>query len=140
MREARARRRERGAVVENSAITFNAYRNLAGDVVPADTYKRNGQRVPRFSPQEIDMPNTPRAHSTTILRVLSAGLNRIERRTWWRILDGWSIDAIAAAERVERAAIYSRIRGSGSKGNGGMVKKNPWVARWWEARKFSQPL
>lgn len=125
---------------DNSAIVLNAYRNLSGSVVPADTYKRNGWRVPRYQPRDIDTPNTHPENDTHILGVLSAGLNSLERRTWWRILDGWSIGAIADADGVKRAAVYYRIRGSGSKGSGGMVAKNPWVARWWHARRVSQPL
>lgn len=124
--------------IDDSAARFQAFRNLHGIVVPADTYKRNGQRVLRYQPQTIDMSTTDNGSDAGVLRVLSAGLNAIERRTWWRILDGWSLPAIAEADHVSRAAIYCRIRGTN--GHGGMVRKNRWVALWWEARALHESL
>lgn len=126
---------------DNSAVVLKAYRNLTGSVVPAGYLQaQRPTRVPRYQPQDIDIPTAHDENDTHILRALSAGLNRIERRTWWRILDGWSIDAIADADGVKRATIYCRIRGSGSNGSGGMVGKNSWVARWWEARTTLRSL
>ena len=42
--------------------------------------------------------------------------------------------AAVPEEGVNRAAIYERIRGS-SKGHGGMIAKNQYVAIWWRLRQ-----
>jgi hypothetical protein len=70
-----------------------------------------------------------------VVRALGAGLDDVERRTWWRLLDGWPIAAIAHADQVSRTAIYYRIRGSA--GQRGMTAKNRWVALWWAAARVA---
>jgi hypothetical protein len=112
-------------------------RNLHGEVLPADTYKRNGRPLFRYDRDGFEAVRSHTDNGAKVLRVLSRGLTKIERRTWWRILDGWSIDAIAEADGVRRAAIYARIRGT--RGTGGMVRKNAWVARWWNRRQHERP-
>jgi hypothetical protein len=122
---------------DDSALHFRGVRNLHGEALPTDTYKRNGTLTLRYDLQGIETPLGHSSDGSWVLRVLSAGLNAVERRTWWRILDGWSIEAIADADGVTRAAIYCRIRGA--RGRGGMVSKNVWVAEWWNRRQHEHP-
>lgn len=60
-------------------------------------------------------------------------LNDVERRTWLKIMLGWSLHAIAKDEGVSHPAIYARLRGS--KSGGGMVGKNRFVWFWWNLRR-----
>jgi hypothetical protein len=56
-----------------------------------------------------------------LIEELTEGLNRIERRTWWRIfIEGRSIQQTAEIEGVSRQAIYSRLEG--------MARHNAYVA------------
>ena len=96
--------------------------------------------VPNFSRSwEGDATDRESELPTWLVSALTANLTETECRTWRRLLDGQSIAAIAAAEGVSRTAIYERIRGS-SRGHGGMVAKNPWVALWWLHRAVKTSL
>lgn len=113
-------------------IAFRSYSTFTGATAPMDVCRRNGHVNAAFrrdwSEESLAGPQVPFAQKRTLL----SGLTRCERRTWRRLLDAWTIDAIAQADGVSRAAVYARIRGT--RGRGGMVRKNSWVRRWWRAR------
>jgi hypothetical protein len=120
--------------MDDDILHFHCCRDFDGSIRPVDLYRRNGRLavcVHRVTSDAgpVDAEDPFIRHRT----VLAAGLTAIEERTWHRLVSGWSIDVIAAAEGVSRAAIYARIRGS--HGTGGMVHKNAWVAHWWQRRQ-----
>lgn len=124
--------------VDDDILTFQLYRTLSGSIRPADVYRRNGRRAMSVRPTEDDTNPPDRADAFTRHRaVLAANLTPTEARTWHRLLSGRSIAAIAAEEGVKRAAIYARIRGT--RGKGGMVRKNRWVRAWWARRQRTSP-
>lgn len=65
-----------------------------------------------------------------LLDELSKNLTPLERSTWERLMDGSSIAEIAGQDSIKCSAVYARIRGN-SKGQGGMISKNEYVALWW---------
>jgi hypothetical protein len=120
--------------VNDDILTFQRYRTLSGSIQAVDVYRRNGRRAANFRPAAADAPAADAPDVFSEYRdLLAANLTPIEERTWRGLLGGRSISSIAEEEGVKRAAIYARIRGSG--GTGGMVRKNPWVARWWRRRQ-----
>ena len=126
--------------VDSDLLQFHAYRTLTGGVRHADFCRRNGVLVPNFSRSwEGDATDLESEPSTWFVSALTANLTATERRTWLRLLDRSSITATAADEGVSRTAIYERIRGS-SRGHGGMVAKNPFVALWWLRRRLNDSL
>jgi DNA-directed RNA polymerase specialized sigma24 family protein len=123
---------------------FRYCRKIDGSLEPVDVAKRNDRLVPRFHPSvlEPDFQTEPdeSPEYRELVEEVSQNLSPVERRTWLRLLDGMSILDIAAEDGVSRAAIYERIRGS-SKGHGGMIAKNGYVAIWWRLRnKTNQHL
>jgi hypothetical protein len=118
-------------------LAYGTYRTLTGAPAPIDLIRRNGQPAPRHRHDWDAAPALANADDAVpfgALRNLLRGLTPLERRTWRRLLDGWSVDAIAVADGTSRAAVYARIRGSRGRG-GGMVRKNAFVARWWQIRQ-----
>lgn len=115
-------------------IVFRAGRGLDGAPLAFDIIRRNG--VPALAYRRswdaaASPPPTGELSFAFRLSVL-AGLTPCERRTWRRLLDAWPVETIPRADGVSRAAVYARIRGT--RGGGGMVRKNPWVRRWWQTR------
>jgi hypothetical protein len=122
---------------EAKTLYFRYCRRIDGQLISVDTARRNGRLVPRFSPEDFE-PILAGAEDTSceldeLIAEITQNLTGIERRTWLQLVDGATILDIAAAEHVSRAAIYERIRGN-TKGQGGMVAKNPYVAIWWRLR------
>jgi hypothetical protein len=108
---------------------------LDGSILSIQVGKRNGQAAPIFHPDwtRMDLPVDDRSNDErieAIRRELSVNLNPVERRTWEQLINDRSIAEIARDEGRTRSAIYERIRGN-SKGQGGMIAKNPYVALWW---------
>ena len=118
---------------------FRYIRTFAGRLEPVDFARRNGRLVPNFSPEhtEADPGQGVRSDLKPLLRELMYALNRTERRTWLLLLLGYSIVEIARKERVSRPAIYARIRGNRKK-QGGMIRKNEYVAIWWRNQRNGQ--
>ena len=116
-------------------LVFSRYSDLLGQTHRANIFRRNGRRAPVLSPACIQLPDRA-------LEVVPpweqpryfVNLNAVQRRTWGKILRGWSIRQIAAEEGVRRSAIYARIEGN-TKGQGGMIAKNFWVLLWWRLRQ-----
>lgn len=109
---------------------FRYCRNIEGRLVPIDLAVQNGRVVPRFERSLFEPAITDDEESNEYVELVeevSQNLNHIERCTWLRILDGISILDIAAEDKVSRAAIYDRLNR--------MVRKNDYVAIWWERRK-----
>jgi hypothetical protein len=116
-------------------LYFGYCRDLTGNLVVIDTAKQNGRIVPRFSPNQFEPePEESEGEVDELLGEICQNLTAIERRTWLQLVDGLSILDVAAGEGVSRTAIYERIRGN-SKGHGGMVAKNDYVAIWWRLRQ-----
>lgn len=123
--------------LENASdlLVFSRYSDLLGQTHRISISRRNGRRLPVLSPACIQFPDRA-------LEVVPPweqpryfiNLNALQRRTWGKILRGWSIRQIAAEEGVRRSAIYARIEGN-SKGQGGMIAKNFWVLLWWRLRQ-----
>lgn len=118
---------------------FRCCRTFDGGLAPVELSRRNGRLAPRFNPSITGLPECVNDASESsefreLLEEVCQNLNSIEQRTWLRLLDGRSILDIAVEDNVSRTAIYERIRGS-SKGYGGMVAKNPYVAIWWRLRR-----
>ena len=122
---------------ETEAIQFNSYCGLTGMRYHAQVIRHNGRRVVSIHPLSIDgLTNSATPHFSEQEK-LYINLNPLERRTWLRLLTGWSIATIARDENVSPAAIRARIQGN-SKGQGGMIAKNFWVLLWWKVRRKSQ--
>jgi len=120
----------------NETTYFRYARRLDGRLESIDTDRHNGRLVPRFDPSWTQ-PDTGEELNTELeelIAVLSYNLTTLERKTWLKLLEGQSVEVIADAESVSRAAVYERIRGN-SRGQGGMVKKNDYVRLWWERRQ-----
>lgn len=116
---------------------YRHFRTLDGRLEPIDVVRRNGRLVPRFSPSCTEHNPTPLTQSTDLrelLREVMYGLNRKQRRTWLLLLLQYPILEVARQERVTPTAIYERLRGS-SKGHGGMIRKNEYVAIWWRRQR-----
>ena len=119
----------------NELLYFRYCRTLDGGAIPVDTAKQNGRLVPRFSPGQFEpAPDEGDGELDELIAEICQNLTTIERRTWLELIDGLTVLDIAATEGVSRSAIYERIRGN-SKGHGGMVAKNPYVAIWWRLRQ-----
>lgn len=115
----------------NETTYFRYIRTLNGSLEPIDLVRQNGRCVPRFSPRILSgQTDTPKSDFIPLYREIMYGLSRLERRTWLPLLFGRSLDEVAKSQGVSRAAIYARIRGN-SKGQGGMIRKNDYVAIWW---------
>jgi hypothetical protein len=116
-------------------LFFQRFSNFSGQQQPIQMGKRNGQRVPLFSPSvaEATEQGSDEDENEELREELCYDLNPVERRTWMKIIFGQSLMDIAEDEGVERASIYSRIRGS--RKSRGMVHKNLYVARWWDLRR-----
>lgn len=121
---------------------FRAWRDLEGNIHLHGCYKRNGEIVANFTPHWLNPPSlfTPARRKRSARKSipdLFANLTEIEKRTWKKLLAAQSPEKIAGEEGVTRSAVYERIRGNGN-GQGGMIKKNRWVAKWWRLRKQSR--
>lgn len=120
-------------------LVFRSYRSFDGTIQPLDVGKRNGHPAAIFHPSLISAAPGGAGNgdghraSKRIRRAFFSGLTRIERRTWAKALEGKSFREIAREEGVSRTAIYERFRGN-SKGQGGMIAKNPYAAVWWHFR------
>jgi hypothetical protein len=123
---------------DTDTFRFRAFRDIEGRIHAIDLYKRNGKVVPNlgffWKPSEDKPRPQKRSRVRRFPADLFANLTELEKHTWEKIVAGRSVGNIAAEERVTRSAIYERIRGN-SKGHGGMVAKNCWVAKWWELKK-----
>ena len=133
--EALAARRDEAAIYQRCGTLDGSAKSVA-------VGKRNRRMVAQFTPEWTSLePITEKTADASLendLRAeLSSNLNAIERRTWERIINGRPIREIAAEDGVRRSAIYERIRGN-SKGQGGMIQKNPYVALWWSLRLRQQ--
>jgi hypothetical protein len=116
-------------------LYFRHCRALDGALIPIDTAKHNGRVVPCFSPGQFEpIHDGADGELDELIAEICQDLTAVERRTWLDLIDGLTVLDIAATEGVSRAAIYARIRGN-SKGHGGMVAKNPYVAIWWRLRQ-----
>jgi serine/threonine protein kinase len=62
-----------------------------------------------------------------LVEQISQKLTELERRTWLELLSGKSIIEIAQEEHVARGRIYDRVRR--------MVRKNQYVATWWDLKR-----
>jgi len=118
-------------------LLFHACRDLDGTICHLDLGKRNGRVVPLNPPssrlESSDDRLSPRAVYQLIKDIYS-NLTKVEQRTWKALLDGKPILDIAREEGVSRNAVYERIRGN-SEGQGGMIRKNAYVAVWWLLRR-----
>ena len=112
-------------------LRYQTCRTFDGRSERVGIAKRNGHPMPLFD-HSWTHPAKPEDSSdlAELIKELCYNLNVIERRTWLMLLDGRPVVEIAIEERVTRTAIYERIRGS-SKGHGGMIAKNDYVALWW---------
>lgn len=122
-------------------FAYEACAGIDGQIHRIPFGRRNRQRFPLFHPNwctQIPTPSLESTENALTIEELCHHLNRLERRTWLQILNRRSILEIAEQEGVTRAAIYWRIRGKN--GFGGMVAKNPYVARWWKVRKQNKHL
>jgi hypothetical protein len=109
---------------------------LNGEPVESIHYRQNGRARVRLGDAVGDAKaERLRASRALLRRLLLLNLTATERRTFLALLANPSISAVARAERVSRAAIYARLRGS--RGALGMVEKNPFVAAWWERRRHN---
>jgi len=119
-------------------LFFQQCRTLDGRIQRIEVGRRNGRATPLFTPDwalidPVSASAEAERRARAIRKELSINLNRLERRTWNRLVNERSILEIAREEGVSRCAIYERIRGN-SKGQGGMIAKNPYVALWWIER------
>lgn len=105
------------------------FRRLSGAIERGGTIKRNGQTLPNVGPSAAE-EETEAEMQLWEKEKMYVNLNEIERRTWERILRGWTITDIAEEDRVSRQAILARIGGN-SKNQGGMIGKNFHVLVWW---------
>ena len=123
---------------DNEVLFFHQCRSLDGSAHRVEVGRRNRLPTaiirpdwalidPSPDPEEVDR------RAETIREELSINLNPVERRTWRQLINERPICEIALGEGVTRTAIYERIRGN-SKGQGGMIAKNPYVALWWIER------
>ena len=121
---------------DDDVIRFRQIRTLDGRLEPVDLIRRNGHPVPRLVRSVFDSsgPGGERSDLLPLYREIMYGLSRLERRTWLPLLLDRSIDEVAESEGVSRAAIYARIRGN-SKKQGGMIRKNDYVAIWWRTQR-----
>jgi len=110
---------------------FRYCHSLIGALEPIDVARRNGRLVPCF-PQSLiagppgDTAAEESAEYRQLVEEVCQNLNKIERRTWLRILEGRPILDVAIEEHVSRTAIYDRIRR--------MVEKNAYCAIWWQLK------
>jgi len=117
---------------DSDALQFRHYRSVDGRVRPLDVIRRNSKLVPQFSAADLQFPDKEPSAVCTCRELPGKFLNLtpVQARTWEQILAGKTISDIARNERVSRAAIYQRIRGSS--GRGGMTRRNLWVFIWWK--------
>ena len=126
--------------VNGELLHYQACAAIDGTVRTFDLGRRNGRMIPILTPAWTEC--LPQIHedkseenAIKLFRQLSCNLTKVERRTWRKLLvEGQSIAQVAIEEGVSRNAIYERIRGN-SKGQGGMIAKNEFVALWWLRRK-----
>lgn len=113
---------------ELDAITLGRCARVDGSPITVDIIKRNQKLVPILRREVLNTDPLEPGHRPRLPSRLE-NLNATQSRTFDQILQGKSISAIAEAEGVSRAAIYSRIRGS--HGRGGMIRRNLWAFLWW---------
>ncbi|HEY2933121.1 MAG TPA: hypothetical protein VGK99_15370 [Acidobacteriota bacterium] len=124
---------------DSEILLFQTCRGFDGRTHPVDIGKRNGRLALLFHPRLVALPSgiaASCAEDRARRRIRQAffwGLTPTEKRTWQKALEGSSVRQIAREEGVSRSAIYERFRGN-SKGQGGMIAKNPYVAVWWYFR------
>ena len=123
---------------DNEILFFQQCRTLDGRIERIEVGRRNGRVAPLFIPDwglidPVSDSNQAERRAKAIRAELSINLNPLERRTWRQLIHDRPIIEIAQEEGVSRSAIYERIRGN-SKGQGGMIAKNPYVALWWIER------
>ena len=116
------------------ALEFRTACTLDGGSVRISTVRRNGFVVPYF-PDHLTRGESDEVDGDErqeLQDVLCYGLNNVQRHTWLRIMDDWTVHEIAKDEGVTHPAIYCRLRGKD--GTGGMVAKNRFVWFWWQLR------
>jgi hypothetical protein len=115
-------------------LRFQRCCNLRGEQYAIQVGKRNGRLWASFS-QSLVNSDDVEDHRPCLWeqQKLYVNLNRLERQTWEKILQGRPVADIAREEHVSRQAIYARIEGT--HGYGGMIGKNFWVLLWWRLRK-----
>jgi hypothetical protein len=115
-------------------------KSISGKTHPMRLGKRNGRPSAFFEPSwttgGIDEENNTMISTFALPLNTFDGLTDIERGTWASLLTTNNISLTSAELQVTRQAIYARIRGRNSQG--GMIKKNKWVARWWVLRQKSR--
>jgi hypothetical protein len=120
-------------------IRYRMAKSISGKTHPMRLGKRNGRPSAFFEPSwttgEIDEECKTMISSFALPLDAFDALTDIERATWASLLTTNNISLTATELRVTRQAIYARIRGTNSQG--GMIKKNKWVARWWSLRSKS---
>ena len=121
------------------ALEYRTACALDGTPVRLSTYRRNGftmAHIPEhLAAGENDGPDE--AEIKELQDELCYDLNEVERRTFLRIMQDWTLHEIAKDEGVSHPAIYCRIRGKD--GKSGMVLKNRFVWFWWHMRKDGRP-
>jgi hypothetical protein len=122
--------------VDADVLKFQLYAAADGRSRVANVYRHNGRlAVGAYEFDLIDLHDDADTYDQC-LRILSANLTATQARRWHKLLDGRSIDEIAAEEGVSRTALYVCIRGKD--GRGGMVRKNRWVKTWWDNRQLAR--
>ena len=79
-------------------------------------------------------PKTAFNEDDAVLATLTHNLTVDERHLWLALVNGGSVRDAAAKCGITRASVYRALRGT-TKHPGGMITKNAWVARWWQARR-----
>jgi len=120
------------------ALEFRTACAIDGSPVPLTTYRHNGFLVPHI-PQHLSHGEAEPYNEEELRELqdeLCYNLNDVERRTFLRIMQDWTLHEIARDEGVSHPAIYCRLRGKD--GKSGMVKKNRFVWFWWHLRRLGR--
>jgi DNA-binding NarL/FixJ family response regulator len=86
----------------------------------------------------FDVPQRPlragrNVTSDPVLDILTANLTPAQQRLWLALLGGRSPKSIARRLHLSDRAVQHRITGPD-----GIVARNNWIARWWDARQHQQ--
>jgi hypothetical protein len=120
--------------LEDDTVYFRRCCTLTGRLVSLSIAKRNGKPFLSLPRGCAELADRSEERPFWTQERYYVNLNPIERRTWEKVLRGYTISQIAREEGVSRQAILARIRGN-SKDQGGMVSKNFWVLLFWVLRR-----